>query len=133
MLDAERGYGWRSVGSTQHGVVSIAVVTIDGHEVPFEYQVQPKLDESGEWYDIQLGAFGYSQAGEFHWGTGRASFASEEDRKAAILLAIEGVLAWLPGGRGLEHEDGYGRVMFEGKQYRLGDFGPYFEKAPSRE
>lgn len=129
MTDPDRGCSWRNVGSTQQGEVEIAAITIDGREIPYEFRVDHRADDGGGWYDVQLGAFGYSVAGAIQWGLGRVDFASDEDREAAVLVAMEATLAWLPGGRGLERGDGYNRSTFKGVQYRLSDFGPYFEKA----
>jgi chorismate synthase len=110
------------------GEVEISALTVDGREIPYEFRVDQQVDDEGEWYDVQLGAFGYSVAGAIQWGLGRVDFASVDEREAAVLLAIEATLAWLPGGRGVERGDGYNRSTFNGVQYRLSDFGPYFEK-----
>lgn len=133
MVDPERSYTFRTVGSTDRGEIDIAVVTVNGQEVPFEYRVEPRSDETGVWYEINLGAFGYSVAGDLHYGLGRVTFASDAERRAMVFVAIEGVLVWSPGGYGVERGDGYSRLNFDGKQYRLSDFGPYLENAPLRE
>jgi len=129
MTDSERGFSWRDVGSTEKGEVGISALTLDGREIPYEFRVDWRTDEEGEWYDIQLGAFGYSLVGDLMWGLGRVDFESDAERHAAVMVAIEATLAWLPGGRGLERGDGYNRATFKGVQYRLSDFGPYFPAA----
>jgi len=133
MVDADRGYSWRDVGSTQQGEVEISAVTVGGREIPYEFRVEQHDDDEGKWNDVQLGAFGYSVAGEYQWGLGRVDFASDDEREAAILVTIEATLAWLPGGHGVERGDGYNRCTFKGVQYRLSDFGPYFETAEAGE
>ena len=52
--DPERGYSWRSHGSTDRGEVSIAALTIDGVEIPYEYRVDERRDEPTPWYDVQF-------------------------------------------------------------------------------
>ena len=129
MTDPERGYAWRALGSTQQGEVKIAGLTINGREFPYEYRVELQQDESNDWYDIKLGAFGSSVAGQLDHGLTAVEFASPEGREAAVMVAIEALLAWLPGGRALERGDGYNRATFKGVQYRLSDFGPYLDTA----
>lgn len=133
MTDPDRGYNWHDVGSTQQSEVDIAAITIEGREIPFEFRVEHRADDSGEWYDLQLGAFGYSVAGAIQWGLGRVDFDSDEEREAAALIGIEATLAWLPGGRGPERGDGYNRSTCKGVHYRLSDFGPYFDEAGAGE
>jgi hypothetical protein len=129
MADPIRGYRWRSVGATERGEVEIAALTMEGREIPYEFRVDGHVDDDGEWYDLQLGAFGYSVAGAIKYGLGRVDFTSEVEREADVLVAIEATLAWLPGGRGVHRGDGYNRSTFKGVQYTLSDFGPYFDKA----
>lgn len=129
MTDPERGYSWRSHGSTDRGEVSIAALTIDGVEIPYEYRVDERRDESTPWYDVQLGALGSSIAGQVQRGLTPHNWTSDAEREAAVLIAIEAILAWRPGGRGVVRGDGYNRATFKGVQYRLSDFGPYFETA----
>lgn len=129
MTDPERGYSWRTLGSTDRGEVEIAPLTIDGVEIPYEYRVDERRDEPTPWYDVQLGAFGHSVAGQIQHGLTRHRWASDAEREAAVLIAIEATLAWRPGGRGIVRGDGYNRATLKDKQYRLSDFGPYFETA----
>lgn len=131
MTDSERGYHWRALGSTQQGEVRIAAVTIGGREILYEYRREHRPDELTDWYEIRLGVFGSSVAGQLDHGLEPVEFASDEEREAAVMVAIEATLAWLPSGRALEHGDGYNRVTFRGVQYRLSDFGPYFETTGS--
>jgi hypothetical protein len=129
MSDPERGYSWRAAGSTDRGEIAIAGLTMDGIEIPYEYRIEHRLDDTGEWYEIKLGAFGSSIAGQLHSALLPVRFATVEEREAAVLVAIEATLAWLPSGDGLGRGDGYNRATFRGVQYRLSDFGPYFEKS----
>lgn len=125
MVDSERGYGFRVVGSTERGEVDIATVTMSEQEIPFEYRVEPRADENGPWYEIALGAFGYSLAGELYYGLGRVAFRSDAERRAAVLVAIEALLVWRPDGLGVERGNGYNRVAFEGRHLLLSDVGSY--------
>jgi hypothetical protein len=67
MTDPDRGYSWRDVGSTQQGEVDIAAITLDDREIPYEFRVVHRSDDVGDWYDVLLGAFGYSVAGTIQW------------------------------------------------------------------
>lgn len=127
MSDPDRGYTWQAAGATERGEVQIAAVTIEGKQIPYEYRVDNRKDADGEWYDVQLGSFGSSLAGQLDSGLTPVAFANAAEREAAILIAIEATLAWRPAGRGIERGDGYNRSTFRGVQYRLSDFGPYFD------
>lgn len=129
MTDPERGYSWRTVGTTDMGEVEIAVLTIDGIEIPYEYRVVERRDESTPWYDVQLGAFGSSVAGQVLHALKQHYWGSDAEREAAVLVAIEATLAWRPGGRGVVRGDGYNRATVRNNQYRLSDFGPYYATA----
>ena len=126
MKDPERGYLWRDLGSTQKGEIDIASITIAGQEIVYEYHVDEQRDSTGVWCDIQLGMFGASVAGQIRERIETVKFSLDTEREAAILVAIEATLAWLPSGLALEKGDGYNRLTYKGIQYRLSDFGPYF-------
>ncbi|MBH0131423.1 hypothetical protein [Salinibacterium sp. NK8237] len=126
MIDSERGFSWRSLGATERGLVEIAALTINGVEIPYEYRVEERRDEPAPWYDIEIGSFGSSIAGQVQRGLTKHRWASDTEREGAVLIAIEATLAWFPGGRGVARGDGNMRATFGGRQYRLSDFGPYF-------
>ncbi|GHD81629.1 hypothetical protein CLV85_0258 [Salinibacterium amurskyense] len=127
MTDPDRRITWRHVGNIEQGLVSIAAITVNGVEIPYEYRVEQELDKSDPWYNIQLGAFGTSPIGQLEMGLSPVYFDSAQDRDPIVLLAIEAVLAWSPYGLGMRRGDGYNRCTFKGVQYRLSDFGPYFD------
>ncbi|MBH0110177.1 hypothetical protein I6E81_08350 [Salinibacterium sp. NG22] len=127
MTDSERGLSWRVVGRIEQGLVIIVAITVNGLEIPYEYSVREKRTESGSWFDIEIGAFGTSPIGQLEMGLSPVYFDSAQDRDPVVLLAIEAVLAWEPHGAGMRRGDGYNRCTFKGVQYRLSDFGPYFD------
>ncbi|MGJ8722020.1 MAG: hypothetical protein ACSHW9_09250 [Salinibacterium amurskyense] len=129
MTDSERGLSWRLVGVIDQNTVTIAAITVDGVEIPYEYYVQEKRNESEPWFDIEIGAFGTSPTGQLTLGLSPVYFGSATERDPVVLLAIEAVLAWEPHGAGMRRGDGYNRCTFKGVQYRLSDFGPYFSDA----
>ena len=129
MIDPERGYSWQALGATGRGEVLIAALAIEGVEIPYEYRVEERRDELTPWYDVQLDAFGHSIAGQLQQGLTQHHWTSDAEREAAAIVAIEATLAWRTMGRSIVREDGYNRATFKGVQYRLSDFGPYFETA----
>ncbi|MBH0116890.1 hypothetical protein I6E52_08515 [Salinibacterium sp. NG253] len=107
--------------------MTIVAITVDGVEVPYEYYVQEKRNETEPWFDVEIGAFGTSPTGQLKMGLSPVYFDSAKERDPVVLLAIEAVLAWEPIGLGMRRGDGYNRCTFKGVQYRLSDFGPYFD------
>lgn len=129
MDDPERGYSWRQVGTTQKGEVSIAVLTLGAIEVPYEYEVTEVIEGDTRWYDVEILAFGVSVAGRIQHGLTQHHWSDSSERESAALIAIEATLAWFPSGHGLHRGDGYMRSTFQGREYRLSDFGPYYSSS----
>jgi hypothetical protein len=126
MEDPERGYRWREVGSTQKGEVLIAVLTLGSTEIPYEYRVTEVIEGDTRWYDVEILAFGVSVAGRIQHGLTQHHWSDPSERESAALIAIEATLAWFPGGQGRQRGDGYMRSTFQGRTYRLSDFGAYY-------
>lgn len=129
MEDSERGYCWRDVGTTQRGEVSIAVLTLGGIDIPYEYRVTEVEEGGTHWYDVEILAFGVSVAGRIQHGLTQHHWSDSSERESAALIAIEATLAWFPGGQGLLRGDGYMRSTFRGRTYRLSDFGAYYSSS----
>jgi len=126
LVDPERGYSLRSLGSRDRGEIFMAAVTIGGIEIPLEYRIDHQLDDSGTWYDLSITAVGRSIVSEIQSGLVTATFDSDEEREAAVMVAVEALLAYKTIGFTPERGDGYNRTTVKGVQYRLSDFGPYF-------
>ncbi len=92
--------------------------------IPFECLSESKWDENGNEYFVQrLRYFGGAMGAEFHAGILPYEFRDEAERREAMLLAVEAVLAYGGLYNGSECLDGKHRIEFEGRLYTKSDFG----------
>jgi len=75
------------------------------------------------YYRTGLGLFGASLAAENAAGAKRFAFVNQEERSAAVRLAVEALLVYGSNYNGLSKPDGYNRVVEGGHEWRLSDFG----------
>ncbi len=92
--------------------------------IPFECLSESKWDENGNEYFVQrLRYFGGAPRAEYDAGIMPYEFRDEVERREAMLLAVEAVLAYGSLYNGIEYTDGVFRIEFEGRIYTKSDFG----------
>ncbi|WP_353810230.1 hypothetical protein [Agromyces sp. SYSU T00194] len=113
----------------EQGYVTVACLTWRGRPIPLEYVRDERRDEGGVFFETTIRVFGWSVVAQVVAGIGRAEFADADEADQAFLHGIEAVLAYAPGGAGLERPDGYNRLYRGGRRWVLSDFGEYFPAA----
>ena len=126
MIDPERSFSFRSLGTTDHGGTILAALTMNGREFPYEYW-RDQAGESDPWYEITLGSVGASPTACIQHGVEAAQFENESEYSEAVIAVIEATLAYETIGYAQNRGDGYNRLSHGGVEYQLSDFGPYFE------
>ena len=96
----------------------------DGRAIPFECLSETKHDQNEKIYLIKrFRYFGTAERAEAVAGIPPYEFADKTERRVAMLLATEAVLAFGSLYNGSEYLNGDHRVEFEGRLYTKSDFG----------
>ncbi len=92
--------------------------------IPFECPSESNWDESGNEYLVKrFQYFGGAAQAEYQAGILPYEFKDDAERREAMLLAVEAVLAYGGFYNGIEYPAGEYRVEFEGRLYTKSDFG----------
>ena len=75
---------WGIFGATERGEVEVAVLMVDGVQIPYEYRVDEGRGERTLWRELQLGAFGHSIAGLDQDGLMQHDWSSDAERAAGL-------------------------------------------------
>jgi hypothetical protein len=132
MTDPERGYTWEWVRGVTYESASQVVLTMNGRTISYAYDRRQRDDEEQPWFDAEVFRFGSIVDGVPRFAVEAEDWAVDSEREAEVLTAIEAVIAYTSGGETLSRGDGYTRATFRGVQYRLSDFGAYFEAHGTR-
>ncbi|MUN08239.1 hypothetical protein [Agromyces luteolus] len=127
--DAARELHFSTLTRYEQGYITVACLTWRGRPIPFEYVRDERRHDGAVFFEAVIRNFGYSVVAEVVSAMGRADFADADDADQAFRYAVEAVLAYEPGGEGLNRRDGYNRLSYDGRLWTLGDFGDYFTAA----
>ena len=72
---------------------------------------------------VEFASFGVSSKVNLRLGIFQYVFADVDEQREAQLLAVEALLVYGSFFNGLSRPDGYRRIVFEGREWVLSDFG----------
>lgn len=94
-----------------------------GCAIPFDTIEESRRDGDGkEYIVVRLRSFGGS-AFAFQYGIAPYRFNSDEERRQAMMLAVEALLAFGSDYNGCQQREGFYRVEHDGRLYTRGTFG----------
>jgi len=107
----------------RNGSGEVFLLEIDTKRIPFDTDWTSEIDQDGKFFLMKFDTFGGSQVGALLAGLRTYVFSSSDEKRSAQMLAVEALLVYGLNFDGLRYPDGRWRVDFEGRQWRLSDFG----------
>ena len=94
-----------------------------GNVIPFETTTEHRRDERGKDYiSVRFRTFGSKVHAERH-GVGPYHFSGEEERRQAMILAVEALRTFGGNYSGPDNPEGFHRIEHDGRIYTKRDFG----------
>ena len=106
-----------------NGSGRVFLLEIGTKSIPFDTDWSSECDQDGEFFLMTFDSFGGSRIGMSLAGLQPYWFLDTEEKRSAQILAVEALLVCGQNFDGLLRPDGRWRVQFEGRQWRLSDFG----------
>ena len=106
-----------------NGSGRVFLLEIGTKRIPFDTDWSSESNQDGTFFLMTLDSFGFSQIGMSLAGLQPHLFLDAEEKRSAQVLAVEALLVCGQNFDGLLRPDGRWRVQFEGRQWRLSDFG----------
>lgn len=132
MVDDERNAEFRDItGFTQSNMVG-ALLTWGGRQIPLEYADVQRTDAaSGSKYALLgFNQFGASKKVQKILGIGHYTFTTPEEHHEARMLAVEALLAYCYKAATAESNLEAIRLISEGHEWKISDFGYHFPTTP---
>ena len=106
-----------------NGSGKVFLLEIGSKRIPFDTDWSSESDQHGKFFLMVFDTFGGSQVDTTLAGLQPYVFSDAEEKRSAQVLAVEALLVCGQNFDGLRFPDGRWRVEFEGRQWRLSDFG----------
>ena len=106
-----------------NGSGEVFLLEIGTKRISFDTDWSSESDQDGKFFLLAFDSFGGSAVGSYVAELPPYVFSDAEEKRSAQVLAVEALLVCGQNFDGLLRPDGRWRVQFEGRQWRLSDFG----------